>query len=111
MISPDPLTLATSFEFLRLCRSVGIVKVGANLLLKFSTFSFVVFLRPLSELSVRGELCRAIHKKEEEEWERSGSRLFSIELVLSRSNGLTKYPTKSQVRTMQSVNAAHHMPP
>ena len=39
-ISFRPLTLATSCEFLRLCLSVGIIKVGAKLLFQLSNFSF-----------------------------------------------------------------------
>ena len=36
----SPLTLATSGEFLKLCFSVGIVKVVLHLLLQLSNFSF-----------------------------------------------------------------------
>ena len=90
------MTLATSGEFLRLCWSVGMVKVGVNLLLQFSNFSFDR-LPPASELSVRGELCIANHKKEEEEEERCGGKLVRREPVLSRLNGLTLAPTMNQV--------------
>ena len=40
LVPANPLTLATSLEFLRLCLSVGIVKVGVKLLLQFSNFFF-----------------------------------------------------------------------
>ena len=79
---PSPLTLATSFEFLRLFLSVGMEKVGDNLLLQFSNFSFDR-VAPDSEWSVRGELCSANHKKEEEEEEeRSDGKLLRREPVL-----------------------------
>ena len=86
------------------------VKVGVNLLLQFSNFSFDR-LPPASELSVRGELCIANHKKEEEEEERSGGKLLRREPVLSRFNGLTFIPTKSQAGRTPNVMANHQMPP
>ena len=92
--SSIPLALAISLEFLRLCLSAGIVKVGVKLLLQFSNFCFdrVFLLKPKKvrpdELSVRGELWRASHRKEEEEEERSCGRLVSRETVLSWLHGL-----------------------
>ena len=103
----SPLALATSFEFLRLFLSVGMEKVCDNLLLQLSSFSFDRLPRA-SVLSVRGELCIANHKKEEEE-ERSGGKLVRREPVLSRFNGLTFIPTKSQAGRTMMTN--HQMPP
>ena len=88
----NPLTLATSLEFLRLCLSVGIVKVGVKLLLQFSNSSFD---RVLLVKSVRRELWRASHRKEEEE--RSCGRLVNKETVLSWIHGLVESLTKSQI--------------
>ena len=77
------MALATSEEFLRMWLSVGIVKVGAMLLLQCSSFSFgrVLEMKP-EELSVKVELCIASHKTEEEE--RRGGRLLSKKPILSR---------------------------
>ena len=82
--------------------SVGIVKVGVKLLLQFSNFSFdrVLCQRP-GVWSVRGELCRASQRKEEEEEGRSGGRLVSKRPVLSRLNGLMMNPTKIQIRKIR----------
>ena len=74
-----PLTLATSLQFLRLCLSVGIAKVGVKLLLQLSNSSFGRL--PLVK-SVRGELCRASHMKEEVEGKSAG-RVLRRELVSS----------------------------
>ena len=113
--SSNPLTLATSLEFLRLCLSVGIVKVGVKLLLQFSNFSFDRVLMMRSDvLSVRGELWRASHRKEEEEEERSGGRLVSKEPVLSRLNGLMEDPTIHQIPRITRILSAmknHTKPP
>ena len=79
-------------------------KVGDNLLLQFSNFSFDR-VAPDSEWSVRGELCSANHKKEEEEEERSGDKLLRREPVLSRFNGLTTNPTKIQARRTPVMQA------
>ena len=112
LATSNALALATSLEFLRLCFSVGIVKVGVKLLLQFSNFSFNrgLLLRP-DVVSVRGELWRASHRKEEEEEGRSGGRLVSKRPVLSRLDGLMMNPTKSQIRRIQSVMANHNKPP
>ena len=91
--------------------SVGIAKVVVILLLQFSNFVFDR-LCLASVLSVRGELCIANHKKEEEEG-RSGGKLLRREPVLSRSSGLTKNPTKNQMIRINKrfhVTAAHHLP-
>ena len=106
----SPLALATSFEFLRLFLSAGMFKVGLNLLLQFSNFSFDR-VSPDCKWSVRGELCIANHKKEEEEEERSGGKLLRREPVLSRLNGLTFIPTKSQAGRTPNVMTNHQMPP
>ena len=112
--SSNPLTLATSLEFLRLCLSVGIVKLCVKLLLQFSNICFdgVPKVEPYV-LSVKGELWRASHRKEEEEdeEERSGGRLVSKKPVLSRLDGLMMNPTKSQIRRIQSVMANPDKPP
>ena len=65
----------------------------------------------LDVLSVRGELWRASHRKEEEEEGRSGGRLASKRPVLSRLDGLMMNPTKSQIRRIQSVMANPNKPP
>ena len=85
------------------------VKVCDNLLLQFSNFSFDRV--PRSVESVRGELCSANHKKEEEEEEKSGDKLLRREPVLSRFNGLTINPTKSQARRTTTMMTNHQMPP
>ena len=108
----NPLALATSLEFLRLCLSVGIVKVGVKLLLQFSNFSFDRVLMMRSDvLSVRGELWRASHRKEEEgEEERSGGRLVSKRPVLSRLNGLMEDPTIHQIPRITRILSAMKNP-
>ena len=108
----NPLTLATSLQFLRLCLSVGIVKVGVKLLPQFSNICFerVLKVEPYI-LSVRGELWRASHRKEEEEVERSGGRLVSKEFVLSRLNGLMKIPPMDQTPRTPSVMKNQTQPP
>ena len=86
-------------------------KVGDNLLLQFSNFSFDR-VPPDSEWSVRGELCSANHKKEEEEEEeRSDGKLLRREPVLSRRYGLTINPTMTQVRRTGHVMTNNQMPP
>ena len=84
-------------------------KVGDNLLLQFSNFSFDR-VAPDSEWSVRGELCSANHKKEEEEEEeRSDGKLLRREPVLSRLNVLTNIPTKNQPKRTQNWRTHHHI--
>ena len=105
----SPPMLATSFEFLRLCLSSGIVKAGANLLFHFSNLSCDKASAESDEMSVRGELCKAIHKKEEEE--KSGGRLFSTELVLLRSIGLTQNPRITKDARIKYVMRNNHLLP
>ena len=104
----NSLALATSEEFLRMWLSVGIVKVGAMLLLQCSSFSFgrVLEMKP-EELSVKVELCIASHKTEEEE-ERRGGRLFSKKPILSRLNcfpGTWDDNIKSRNETTHKISA------
>ena len=108
--SSNPLRLATSLEFLRLCLSVGIVKLCVKPLLQFSNFSFdrVPLMKP-DVLSVRGELWKASHRKEEEG--RSGGRLVSKDLVLSRLKGLMDFAPKNQIIRITNVILNQNGPP
>ena len=88
------------------------VKVGVNHVLHFSNFFLDRLTKATSELSVRGELCRASHRKEEEdEGRKSEGRLLRRKPVLSRSNGLTSKPTKDQMKRINKIPdmmCAHH---
>ena len=59
---------------------------------------------------MRGELWRASQRKEEEEEGRSGGRLVSKKPVLSRLDGLMKFPTMNQIRRIR-VMANPNKPP